>query len=332
MSVTDVTIDENNLTVTVIADLAHPVERVWQLYTDPRRLERVWGPPGAPATFTEWDFRQGGRALYYMTGTRDERYWGRWDILDIDPGHSFQVLDSFADEHGEPSTALPASRMSFVLEPAANGPRFTLTTTFETLDDFKKIAQEMEMTEGLTQAMGQADAVLDGLRQTYQGRVAHLEVLSDTWVKITRAIEAPRTLIWRAYNDPEMIRRWMLGPDGWVMSECKVAREVGQTFRYVWTTDPAVPRQQGESFGLEGELLLRQVPFRAVTTERMLGTEGPETVNDLTLVEEDGITLVTTVIEYPDAQTRDMILGTGMIEGMEHSYARLERSLLAEPV
>lgn len=195
MSVIDVTIDENNLTVTVIADFAHPVERVWQLYTDPRRLERVWGPPGAPATFTEWDLRQGGRALYYMTGTRDERYWGRWDILDIDPGHSFQVLDSFADEHGEPSTALPASRMSFVLEPAANGPRFTLTTTFETLDDFKKIAEEMEMTEGLTQAMGQADAVLDGLRQTYQGRVAHLEVLSDTWVKITRAIEAPRTLI-----------------------------------------------------------------------------------------------------------------------------------------
>ena len=70
-------------------------------------------------------------------------------------------------------------------------------------------------------------------------------------------------------------------------------------------------------------------PSRAVTTERMAGTPGPQTINDLNLFEEDGATLITTVIEYPSLEVRDMILGTGMAEGMEMSYARLEELLSA---
>ena len=69
-------------------------------------------------------------------------------------------------------------------------------------------------------------------------------------------------------------------------------------------------------------------PSRSVTTEHMTGTDFPTTLNDLQLYEEDGATLITLVIEYPDAQTRDMVLATGMTDGMEASYARLERELL----
>mgnify|MGYP003451258978 FL=1 len=72
-----------------------------------------------------------------------------------------------------------------------------------------------------------------------------------------------------------------------------------------------------------------EAPRRAVTTERMQGTDGPTTVNDLTLYEEDGATLITLLIEYPDLATRDMILATGMADGMEASYARLEQAVLA---
>jgi len=80
-------------------------------------------------------------------------------------------------------------------------------------------------------------------------------------------------------------------------------------------------------------VLLVDAPRRAVTTEKMQGTEGPETLNDLNLYEEDGATLITLLIEYPDKETRDMILATGMAEGMEASYARLEREVLsADPV
>lgn len=60
----------------------------------------------------------------------------------------------------------------------------------------------------------------------------------------------------------------------------------------------------------------------------MQGTDGPETLNDLNLYEEDGATLITVLIEYPDKETRDMILGTGMADGMEASYQRLESAVL----
>ena len=88
-------------------------------------------------------------------------------------------------------------------------------------------------------------------------------------------------------------------------------------------------RAPGESFGFDGETLLSEPPFRAVTTEHMTGTDYPSTTNDMTLYEEDGVTLLTLVIEYPDKDTRDMILATGMTDGMEASYARLEKTVLA---
>ena len=81
---------------------------------------------------------------------------------------------------------------------------------------------------------------------------------------------------------------------------------------------------RGCAFGFDGETLLIEAPRRAVTTERMTGTDYPSTLNDLNLEEEDGATLITLLIEYPDKATRDMVLATGMTDGMETSYARLE--------
>ncbi|OZB86631.1 MAG: ATPase, partial [Microbacterium sp. 14-71-5] len=85
----------------------------------------------------------------------------------------------------------------------------------------------------------------------------------------------------------------------------------------------------GQAFGFEGEALLVDAPRRAVTTEKMQGTEGPVTLNDLNLYEEDGATLITLLVEYPDLESRDMILATGMVDGMEASYARMEDLVLA---
>ncbi|WP_328743675.1 MULTISPECIES: SRPBCC domain-containing protein [Gulosibacter] len=82
---------------------------------------------------------------------------------------------------------------------------------------------------------------------------------------------------------------------------------------------------KGEGFGFEGENLLIEPESRLVSTERMIGTEGPTNINDLHLYEEDGATLVTLVVEYESEEVRDMILATGMVGGMEESYARLER-------
>ncbi|KQV00028.1 SRPBCC family protein [Microbacterium sp. Root322] len=324
MPVTDVTTDAENLTMTVVADFAAPIERVWSAYSDPRQLERFWGPPGWPATFTAWDHTVGGRAVYSMSGPRGEKSSGAWEFVSIDAPNSFEVIDSFVDESGKPLDGFPAQRMSFVFEPTAEGTRMVTTSHFDSVDALEQVV-EMGQVEGLKMAMAQLDTVLQDLRDYAQGKGTRVELLDDTHVRITRLVEGPRELVWRAHFEPELIRKWMLGPDGWEMTECVAATEVGQSYRNSWAP---VGDTEGEPFGFEGEALLIDAPRRAVSTERMQGMP-VETLNDLNLYEEDGATLVTLLIEYPDKETRDMILATGMADGMESSFARLERELLS---
>lgn len=323
MPVTDVITDIENLTMTVIADLAAPVERVWNAYTDPQQLERFWGPPGWPATFTKWDHTVGGKADYTMNGPRGEKASGTWEFLEIDAPRTFTVLDAFADEDGNPDPDLPSMRMTFTFAPSAEGTRMVNTSYFGSVEALEQVVA-MGAIEGTKQAMGQLDAVLQDLRDYAQGKGTTVELLDDTHVRITRLVEGSRELVWRAYNEPELIKQWMLGPDGWEMTECVVATVPGETYRNSWAP---VGDTEGEPFGFEGEVLIFDEPRRAVTTERMQG-QPTETLNDMSLYEEDGATLITVLIEYPDKETRDMILATGMADGMEASYARLETGLL----
>ena len=92
---------------------------------------------------------------------------------------------------------------------------------------------------------------------------------------------------------------------------------------------PKAPAVDGsQRFGFEGELVESDPPHRAVTTERMIGMDGPGTTNLMTLTPVEGGTLLTIVVTYPSREVRDMVLGTGMVGGMEQSYARLEREVL----
>ena len=320
MPVTDVVTDPEALTLTLTADFAAPVERVWNAFTEPRQLERFWGPPGYPATFSTFDFEVGGTALYRMTSPQGEASYGTWEFLSIDPRTSFSVLDQFADENGVAVEDLPASRMTFTFDETAEGSRLRSTTYFTSTEALDQLVG-MGMVEGATLAMNQLDRVLEGLRAYAEGKGTRTEILDDRHVRITRLIEGPAELVWRAHHEPALMERWLLGPDGWRMSVCEVDSSVGGHYRYEW--EP-LEGTAGERFGFDGETLLSDAPRRAVTTERMTGTDFPATLNDLNLDEEDGATLLTLLIEYPDKETRDMVLATGMTEGMEASYARLE--------
>jgi len=320
MPVTDITTDPENLTMTLVADAAAPVARLWDAFTDPRQLERFWGPPGWPATFTSFDLRPGGRVDYHMTSPQGEFAGGSWEVLAVDEGRSFEVNDSFVDENGEKRDGFPAMRMTFVFEPTDAGSRLTNTTYFTSAEALEQVIA-MGAIEGSRMAMNQLDAVLQDLRAYAEGKGTRTEILDDQHVRITRLINGSRELVWRAHHEPELLKTWLLGPEGWQMLECVV----GENYRYVW--------QQGDDestrFGFEGETVHSEPVWRAVTTEKMIGMPGPSTLNDLQLYEEDGATLLTLLIEYPDAETRDMILATGMTEGMETSYARLEEAVLA---
>jgi uncharacterized protein YndB with AHSA1/START domain len=322
MPITSVTQDPEALTLTVVADFAVPVRRLWDAYADPRQIERFWGPPGWPATFTRHDVAVGGRSNYAMTGPDGERSGGYWEFLAVEEGKSFEVLDGFADDEGNPNTEMPTMRMEFTFEPTDAGSRMTTTTHFASLDELEKLVA-MGMVEGMRAAMAQIDDVLADLASFAAGNGTEVQLLGDTQARISRVIRGTVEQVWRAHHEPELLRRWQLGPDGWTMPVCEVATSVGETYRYEWENEA-----DGRSFGFTGELLEVLAPVRAVTTEAMIGMDGPVVVNELTLTPLESGTLLTMIGNYPDAETREMILATGMADGMETSYARLEREVL----
>lgn len=325
MPVTSVTRDPETLTMTVVADFAADLQRLWQVYVDPRQLERFWGPPEYPSTFTRHDAAPGGRSTYRMTGPNGESHGGYWEWISVDPLKSFEVRDGFASPDGERNDQMPSMRMQFVFEETGTGSRVTTTTYFASLEELEQLV-EMGMEEGLRAAMGQMDTVLADLSAFATGDGTVTQILSDTQARVSRVIRGPIEKVWQAHNDAELMRRWMLGPDGWTMPVCDVATTVGDKYRYEW--EP-VDGTEGERFGFEGELLESAPPYRAVTTERMIGMPGEGTLNELTLTAVTEGTLLAVVMTFPDAATRDAILATGMTDGMEISYARLEREVMA---
>jgi uncharacterized protein YndB with AHSA1/START domain len=151
MPITSVTQDPENLTLTIVADFPVPQERLWQAWADPRQLERFWGPPFAPSTFTHHDFTVGGRAEYFLTGPNGEKWSGSWRFTAVNPIDSFEAVDGDGDEEG------PAS-MTFAFETAPAGSRMTGVIRFASLEALEKTAPGM--TEGLRAGMPQLDALL----------------------------------------------------------------------------------------------------------------------------------------------------------------------------
>lgn len=324
MPITSVDKDPEALTMTVVADFGVTVRRLWDAYADPRQIEKFWGPPEWPATFTRHDMAPGGGSSYFMTGPDGERSGGYWEFLTVDAPRSFEVRDGFAHPDGSPNTDMPSMRMVYTFEETANGSRLTTTTYFNSLSELEQLI-EMGMQEGMRAAMSQIDEVVADLASFAAGRATEAQILSDTRVRVSRVIRGTVEQVWDAHHDPSLLQRWLLGPDGWTMPVCEVAKSVGDSYRYEWESEGGEGR-----FGFTGELQESQPPYRAVTTEQMIGMDGPSTVNEMTLTPVEDGTLLSIVITYPDKELRDTILATGMVDGMETSYARLESQVLAE--
>jgi uncharacterized protein YndB with AHSA1/START domain len=329
MPITSVSKDPEALTMTVVAEFPVTVQRLWDAYADPRQLEKFWGPVEWPATFSRHDFATGGRSDYYMTGPDGEKSAGYWKFLSVNPGTSFEVEDGFATEPGVENTDMPSMRMVFTFSATATGAQVSTTTHFPSAEALEQLLG-MGMEEGMTSAMSQMDAVITDLASFAADRAVDAQILSDTQVRVSRVIRGTAQQVWDAHHDPELMKRWLLGPDGWAMTECEVAHEVGDSYRYWWKpTSADVPPEMAEGFGFDGELIDKLTNVREVTTEHMIGTDYPSTTNELTLTPVEGGTLLSIVITYPSAEVRDMVLATGMTDGMEASYARLENEVFA---
>jgi uncharacterized protein YndB with AHSA1/START domain len=148
---------------------------------------------------------------------------------------------------------------------------------------------------------------------------------SDSELQIRRVFDAPRDLVWEALTKPEHLRNWMLGPQGWRMTVCEIDLRPDGRYCYQWR------HTSGEQMQINGVYRELRAPERIVNTENW-GGEWPETLNTVTLAEtKDGQTTVTTVARYPSREARDAALQSGMQDGVNLSYGRLEHLLLSMP-
>ncbi|MDB5468849.1 MAG: hypothetical protein JWR84_409 [Caulobacter sp.] len=149
---------------------------------------------------------------------------------------------------------------------------------------------------------------------------------SDREITVTRSVRAPRELVWRAYTDPALIPRWMLGPPGWSMPVCEIDARVGGAYRYLWRSDA-----DGTEFGLAGVHREVDFPGQLVATQAF----EPDMMGGESLVSSDfnetaaGVTTIVTTILYASQEIRDAAAASGMADGMEAGYQRLE-GLLAD--
>lgn len=160
MSVTEVRKDTTNLTMTIVSEWDSPITKVWQLWADPRKLERWWGPPTYPATVVEHDLQPGGRVSYFMTGPEGDRHAGWWRVISVDEFKRLDLQDGFADADGAPNGSLPTTLFTVTFdELAPNRTAMTIESRFPSAEAMAQLI-EMGMDEGMRSAMGQIDAIL----------------------------------------------------------------------------------------------------------------------------------------------------------------------------
>jgi uncharacterized protein YndB with AHSA1/START domain len=151
--------DTEALRFRLVAEFDAGVERVWQIWADPAQLQRWWGPPTWPATFETYDFEEGGRAAYVMSGPDGEKARGWWRITEVEPPHRLTFVDGFADENGDPVPDMGETTATVTLEDLGGRTRMTMITAFASLEQLEQMA-EMGMEEGIRLALGQVDALL----------------------------------------------------------------------------------------------------------------------------------------------------------------------------
>lgn len=160
MTVTDLRKDVQNLTMTVDTEFAATPERVWQLWADPRQLERWWGPPTYPATVTAHDLRVGGRVEYHMTGPDGDQPRGYWEIVEAQPPNRLVFRDGFAEADGRPNSDMPVNEVRVSIAGIGGGQtRMSIQSIFPDSAAMEQLLA-MGMEEGLKGALEQIDAIL----------------------------------------------------------------------------------------------------------------------------------------------------------------------------
>ena len=159
---------------------------------------------------------------------------------------------------------------------------------------------------------------------------AKVDLPSDREVRVTRSFEAPRELVFKAYTTPSLVQRWLLGPPGWTMPVCEMDVRVGGQYRWRWRGE-----EDGKEFGFHGTFQEVDPPRRVVHIEYydpgdVGGEMGDGALITVEFTEADGLTTMTTLMDFGTKEARDAAVSTGMTDGMEVSYQRLDEVLVEQ--
>ncbi|HEX3804290.1 MAG TPA: SRPBCC domain-containing protein [Solirubrobacteraceae bacterium] len=152
----------DELTMTLVAEFDAEPEQVWDVWQDPRKLERWWGPPGYPATFARHEFEVGGQCRYYMTGPAGEKHYGWWRIDALDGPHRIDFANGLAGDDGEPVPGIAPIDGIVTFESTGSGTRMTAFNQFVSVEQMD-LMLGMGMEEGMGLAIGQIDALLQAV-------------------------------------------------------------------------------------------------------------------------------------------------------------------------
>lgn len=145
---------------------------------------------------------------------------------------------------------------------------------------------------------------------------------SDREIMMVRSFNAPRAMVFKALTTPELVQKWLLGPEGWTMPVCEIDLRAGGKYRWVWRGP------DGTEMGISGEYREIVAPERILATEKFDHAWYPgEAVTTNSLAEQEGQTILTLSILYSSREARDIALKTPMDSGVEQGYERLERIL-----
>jgi len=160
VSIVSVEKDYDRLALVLVADFDAPVERVWELWADPRQLERWWGPPTYPATVETHDLAVGGDVTYVMTGPEGEQSRGWWRITSVDPPTALEFTDGFANRDGTPNAATPTTDVRMRLTERDGGTRMELRFVFASSEHMERLERQGAF-EVFPRSVGQMDALLN---------------------------------------------------------------------------------------------------------------------------------------------------------------------------
>ncbi len=161
---------------------------------------------------------------------------------------------------------------------------------------------------------------------------AKVSLPSDTEVRVTRDFAAPRQLVWDAHTKPELVRRWMLGPPGWSMPVCEMDVRPGGKYRWRWRSE-----DEGKEFGFFGAFREVDAPVRMIHEENYdpgdiggaMDTSNPAIIRT-SFSEKAGVTTLELVMKFASKEIRDAAVSTGMTDGMEMGYERLDTLLAGD--